>query len=254
MLEADVGKVSSEVFHREAPNGDTAAEDRTPATFPPRASMEVALCADCHAALIGGTNHHSRCARCGAALDGPARQTCPWCERHRLRFDAVYPLAGYEGPVKEAVVRMKTSSAAALAVSAARLYCREMGGRIMAAKPTAVVPVPMHWRRRWEHGTNSAATLGDVVAGELGLPLLLGAASRKRNTPPQKDLGPKGRFRNVRGAFRLSARYDYRGARLLLVDDILTTGATCSELAAALKRAGARWIGVAVLARAQGIV
>lgn len=72
---------------------------------------------------------------------------------------------------------------------------------------------------------------------------------RTRKTLPQADLPPSRRFENVRGAFRLAAGYDIRGARVLLVDDILTTGATCSEAAKVLKQAGAASVAVAVIAR-----
>jgi predicted amidophosphoribosyltransferase len=77
---------------------------------------------------------------------------------------------------------------------------------------------------------------------------------RRRYTSPQKDLPPRERFKNVRGAFRMSRRnpVQWKGARVLLVDDILTTGATCSEAARVLKEAGASSVFVAVIARAQG--
>jgi predicted amidophosphoribosyltransferase len=77
---------------------------------------------------------------------------------------------------------------------------------------------------------------------------------RTRNTLPQKDLKPPDRFRNVRGAFRVRRRQAarLRDSRILLVDDILTTGATCSEAAAVLKRSGAMAVAAAVLARASG--
>jgi predicted amidophosphoribosyltransferase len=77
---------------------------------------------------------------------------------------------------------------------------------------------------------------------------------RCRYTNPQKDLLPRERFRNVRGAFRLrrSDRHRWQNSRLLLVDDILTTGATCSEAARILKQSGAAAVAVAVVARADG--
>jgi len=72
---------------------------------------------------------------------------------------------------------------------------------------------------------------------------------RKRNTLPQKDLSTKDRFRNVRGAFRLVGGYCIEDARVLVVDDILTTGATCSEVAKTLKKAGAAAVSVMVVGR-----
>ncbi len=75
---------------------------------------------------------------------------------------------------------------------------------------------------------------------------------RSRNTPSQKELPPQARFRNVRGAFAVRANYPLQERRVLVVDDTLTTGATCSEIAWALKQSGAAVVHVAVLARAQG--
>lgn len=75
---------------------------------------------------------------------------------------------------------------------------------------------------------------------------------RQRNTLPQARLPPSRRFANVRGAFRIRRPDAVRGARVLLVDDVLTTGATCSEAAKMLKQAGAASVAVAVVARAQG--
>ncbi len=75
---------------------------------------------------------------------------------------------------------------------------------------------------------------------------------RWRKTLAQKELPPNARFRNVRGAFAVRANYHLEGARVLVVDDTLTTGATCSEIAWALKQSGAAVVNVTVLARAQG--
>ncbi len=77
---------------------------------------------------------------------------------------------------------------------------------------------------------------------------------RHKRTKTQAELAPSLRFANVRGAFRVRRPDAVRGARVLLVDDVLTTGATCSEAARTLKRAGAAWVAVAVVARTQGNV
>jgi ComF family protein len=114
-----------------------------------------------------------------------------------------------------------------------------------------IVPIPMYWTRRLRRGTNSP----DIVAERLGKSLKLPVRrllSRCRNTPPQAMLPPSRRFDNMRGAFRVRGAEKLAGARVWLVDDILTTGATCSEAARTLKQAGAAWVGVAVVARAQG--
>jgi predicted amidophosphoribosyltransferase len=91
-----------------------------------------------------------------------------------------------------------------------------------------------------------------VIARTLGVPVRRGVVARSRKTKLQKDLPPKKRFHNVRDAFAVRANYDLENVRVLLVDDILTTGATCGEIAWALKQSGAATVAVAILARAQG--
>ena len=110
----------------------------------------------------------------------------------------------------------------------------------------------MYWTRRLFRGTNSPEILARHLARHLGIPLAGGMLIRCRNTLPQAHLPPGKRFQNVLGAFRLGAPYDLRGAKVVLVDDILTTGATCSEAAKVFKRAGAAMVVAAVVARAEG--
>jgi ComF family protein len=110
----------------------------------------------------------------------------------------------------------------------------------------------MHWWRRLGRGFNSPDVLAQVLARALRVPWSPELLTRRRNTLPQMRLAPKMRFQNLRGALRLRADGAIAGRRVLLVDDILTTGATCSEAARVLKQAHAAWVGVAVLARAEG--
>ena len=112
----------------------------------------------------------------------------------------------------------------------------------------------MHWSRRFRRGVNSPEVLADCLGRQLRVPVAAGLLACTRNTLPQKDLSPLDRFRNVRGAFRVRCRQAarLRDSRILLVDDILTTGATCSEAAAVLKCSSATAVAAAVLARAQG--
>jgi predicted amidophosphoribosyltransferase len=108
----------------------------------------------------------------------------------------------------------------------------------------------MHWLRRVVRGANSAETLGAVLARRLAAPSGVGCLARRRFTRPQSGLSPHARFLNVRGAFRLRPGIDLAEARVLLVDDVLTTGATCGEIAKLLRQAGAAATAVAVVARA----
>jgi ComF family protein len=169
-----------------------------------------------------------------------------------LELDAVVPLGIYDGELRRAVLKMKRSTGENLAVNMGWLlgYCRRE--ELAALQADCVVPIPMFWTRKIRHGINSAELLAEFLARALGLPCHKRALARKRNTIRQMELPPKKRFRNLRDAFRLRAGYDLRGTRVLLVDDVLTTGATCSAAAKTLKQAGVAWVGAAVLARAEG--
>ena len=116
-----------------------------------------------------------------------------------------------------------------------------------------MLPVPMHWMRRVVRRTNSAELIAAAVAQGLDVPLAHRALGRVRWTRKQGPMLRTQRMQNVRRAFRLSERVPVRGRRLILVDDIMTTGATCDEVAKILKRAGAAAVTVAVLARADTI-
>jgi ComF family protein len=112
----------------------------------------------------------------------------------------------------------------------------------------AVVPVPLHWRKRWERGFNQADLLACYVARKRGVPVLR-VLRRKRATAVQAGLASAGRRRNVAGAFALIADAQIADRKILLIDDVMTTGATASTCASVLKRGGARSVSLVTLAR-----
>jgi ComF family protein len=110
------------------------------------------------------------------------------------------------------------------------------------------VPVPLHWRRRLARGFNQSALLAQAASRRYGL-RVLHAVRRRRATSAQAGLSNAERRANVAGAFRVRRRRVVAGRRILLVDDVMTTGATASACAAALKRAGAGYVALLALAR-----
>jgi ComF family protein len=195
------------------------------------------------------------CRRCGAILPEGADPSdrCPSCQDYPLKFDAVFPLGQYDGPLRDVVLKTKRLSAEALSIAVGQLLAARLRDKIVQFRPDAIVPIPMHWIRRLRRGVNSPELIAECLGRTLTIPVLRTLA-RRRYTSPQKDLLPRQRFRNVRGAFavrRIQGRR-LQDARVLLVDDILTTGATCSEAAKLLKQAGAAAVAVAVVARAEG--
>lgn len=208
------------------------------------------LCEPCLAKLSEPPTY--RCLKCAARVAETFQDgECPWCRGHDFRFDRAFALGRYSDELREAVLRLKHPREEALATSMAGLLVEKHAAAWEAAEIDVVVPIPMHWWRRARQGHNGPDLTAALIARRLKIydyPRLL---RRKRATRPQAGLTPPQRRDNVHNAFSLRGGYRVEGARMLLVDDILTTGATCSEAARTLKRAGAASVAVAVFGRAQ---
>jgi len=110
--------------------------------------------------------------------------------------------------------------------------------------------VPLHWTRLFQRRYNQAALLAQAIRSADGPDVAADWLVRRRRTPVQGHLGPAARERNVRGAFAVRSGRSFYGKRVVIVDDVMTTGATVDECARVLKRAGAASVGVLTLARA----
>jgi len=124
-------------------------------------------------------------------------------------------------------------------------------GREILAEADALVPVPLHWRRLWARRFNQSAMLAAAISAESGVPIAAGALKRVKPTAQQVGLSRSERAANVQGAFRVPAegRGAVAGRRLVLVDDVLTSGATVDGCARALLRGGAANVDVLIFAR-----
>lgn len=200
------------------------------------------LCAGCYEALprIG----LPVCRRCGmpTAFDTPV---CEDCKGRDLLFDSARAPLRYEGVGEEIVHALKYRGYVTVAP---RLAAPLMIGAVRdAGRFDAVVPVPLHRSRLAKRGFNQAAVLAREVAGGIGVRFEEGLLRAVRGTRDQVELSAAERRANVRGAFRTESRV--RG-RVLLVDDVQTTGATLSECAGVLKDAGASEVYALSLCRA----
>lgn len=214
-----------------------------------KAEFELPLCAACLSQLPLFTG--PTCRQCGARVPDTtaAPNCCRRCRGRKLWFDETIALGEYVGRLRQLLLHMKRARGDATSLALGNLLWHRWGDRLEAPRPDVVVPVPMHWRRQWVHGTNSAVLLGEVLARRMHAPLAARLLRRRRNTPPQISLPPSQRWPNVRRAFSVRRGYPLRGSHVLLVDDILTTGATCSEASRTLKAAGAGRVSVVVVAR-----
>ena len=124
-------------------------------------------------------------------------------------------------------------------------------GRELLCDADALVPVPLHWRRLWARRFNQSALLAKTISDETGVPVADAALKRVKATAQQVGLSQTERATNVQGAFRVppEGRDAVAGRRLVLVDDVLTSGATADACARALLRAGAKTVDAVVFAR-----
>ncbi len=188
------------------------------------------------------------CAHCGIPFDpASARppQLCSLCRADPPHFDAARAYGLHTGPLRTAIVAYKFKGRTSLAEYLAGLLLRRVQLEEQAEWPVpyavadAVIPLPLHpSRRRWR-GFDQAGLLAARLGEMMQVPVGDGWLCRNRETAPQIGLTPTERIDNVRGAFRVAARERVAGKRLILVDDVLTTGATARDASRALKSAGA---------------
>ncbi len=241
-------------MHSTSPAFATAARDLL---FPPVCSFcgvscatadSAPLCGSCRERL--GRDERPRCPRCCGLVPAFAPDCSRCGDWPRLTFAASACIGAYEYELREAVLRSKRAAEYPLAAALANLLVESLGETIAAWQVDRVVAMPMHWMRRFFRGANSPERHSLRLARAFGVRESSRILVRRRNTRPQASLPPSARQANVRGAFRIRRSRSLHKSRILLVDDVMTTGATCREAAATLLRAGAAAVFVAVLARA----
>ena len=210
---------------------------------------EQGLCWDCRSGSIPIVA--PTCRHCGVGVAGRIDHafTCLRCQEDPPAFDRAFSLFRYEGGVREAIHALKyhhdfsvIPDLAALLEAGLRVHVPDLEG-------LTLVPVPLHRRKQRQRGFNQSRELADVLRRWVpGLGLWTGLR-RVKNTETQTHLSAAGRRDNVRAAFRVAPRAKDSPARALLVDDVMTTGATLDACAKALRRAGVREILAMTLAR-----
>jgi ComF family protein len=198
-----------------------------------------ALCDECRTGLPALP--YERCPVC--ALPTPGGAVCGACLRHPPAFDATHAPWRYAFPVDKLVQALKYGHRIALAQHFARNF-------LTAPRPddALLIPLPLSRQRIVERGFNQAMEIARPLAAALGLPLDAHGTLRIRDTVPQTSLPWKARRKNIRHAFAATA--DYRSRHVIVIDDVMTTGATLDEFAQCLKDAGAASVTNWVLARA----
>jgi ComF family protein len=232
--------------------------------FPPRCvacqGFGAWLCEDCLDDI--DVIHPPVCTHCGLSLDGrlPPRgdspqgitPVCDRCLTDPPQLDGLWAYGVHSGPLREAIHHFKYRDVRVLAGPLGSLMTEGWGALPPAdVVPDSIVPVPLHPSREWERGYNQAALLGYEFGSRLRLPVVENVLIRTRETLPQVGLDATERRANVLNAFQCSSS-DLAGRRVLLIDDVCTSGATLEAAGDALREGGVSSVWAYTLARARG--
>ncbi|OZA30878.1 MAG: phosphoribosyltransferase [Hydrogenophilales bacterium 17-61-9] len=204
------------------------------------AAANRALCEDCLADLPW--LRQPTCPQC--ATPTPAGHVCGACLKQPPAFARTVAALAYTFPLDRLIPRLKYQGRLAIAPALGECLVHAVAS---SPRPDRLIAMPLHAKRIRERGFNHATEIARDVAKKLGIALDTSSCQRIRDTPPQMGLKHDARRRNVRGAFTCSEKVE--GQRIALVDDVMTTGTSLDELAATLKRAGAREVTCWVVAR-----
>lgn len=191
------------------------------------------------------------CRSCGRHLEPHSftKKVCAGCVKKTLHFDRAFSPCAYEGPLKELIRQFKYQNKDYLGVTLSRLMIEFIGEySLPVGFLDFIIPIPLHKTKERERDFNQAELLSKCIADRFNKPMLNDKLKRTRSTKTQTGLEESLRFLNVKGSFSLPDERIVKEKNILLVDDVLTTGATSSEAAYTLKKAGARIVFVLTLA------
>ena len=225
-----------------------------------RMDLSHFFCDECCRQMVIEPSEYCRfCGAIGRLIPGSpeemptVRSGCWECSQQEFLFSQTVVLGHYTGLLRLLILDMKHDRDGILATNMARLFLKMRANELRTMPPDIVIPVPMHYVRRFFRGTNNPTFFAKEIGHALKIPVAARAVRRTRYTKPQFHLKPRQRYRNVRGAFAFVGRKNLvAGKHVLVIDDIMTTGATCNEVARILREAGAASVSVAVFARAMG--
>ncbi len=206
---------------------------------------QVDLCHDCEVDLPWLETH---CARCALPLSTrDSYSECGRCLSKPPIFTQCLTALRYDFPVDRLIAGFKHHGQLHYGAVLAQIWLNSIGGDLDEL-PELLVPIPIHWQRRWQRGFNQATILADDWGRALGISVCP-ALSHPRATPSQQNLSAALRQKNIRQAFAFNPDCSIRGKHIAIVDDVVTTTATANTAAAILARNGARQIDIWCLAR-----
>ncbi len=224
--------------------------------YPPRCLVcgslsEEVLCRGCFAQLK--FIKPPMCDLCGKPYDelAHAAPICSDCRNTKRWFDRCRCAVRYEGVAREMIHKFKYGGERRLASEMARLMVEILNDFPLQIE--LVIPVPLHSKRLRERGFNQSELIAELLSERVNVPMNSSLLIRIRETKPQFDLEPRERLNNVRGAFELVEASAVTGKVVLIVDDVMTVGATLNECARALRKGKPRAVYAAAFARAVGM-
>lgn len=205
--------------------------------------QRLVLCDECREKLSFNDGHI--CIRCGKPIENEALY-CNECQNNEMNFDFARSSMIYEKEVVKLITSLKFHNKKWLAKMLAPFMVDTYKSN--SYESDVVVPIPISAKRMAERHYNQSEELARYIAKELDLPLVTTAIEKYKDNKPQTGVSSRDRRENVKGVYRPIDRKSVKGKRVLLVDDILTTGSTASEVARVLKYCGATEVAVLVFA------
>jgi ComF family protein len=209
----------------------------------------VTVCAQCRSCLA--LTRPPFCLKCGRGLPHHTLPNldCIHCKGRAFYFDRAFSPFYYQSPLKELIHQFKYAKGLFLASCLADFLIEFITRYGLLTGTMFLIPVPLHPARLRQREYNQSQVLAEKIAKRLNARILTGCLRRNRNTRSQTDLSSLARWQNVQDAFSAGRSIkEIRGKELLLIDDVVTTGATASEAAKVLKNAGAQRVSVLSLA------
>lgn len=191
------------------------------------------------------------CKKCGKPSNAHICLECR--KKHKIFFDRVFPVAVYEGVWRELIHIFKYNRSDYLDRFLAKFLVEKILGISYLKNSDLIIPIPLHWREKYNRGYNQTHLLACEVSRKTNIPILSKGLIKYKKIPSQTTLSGKERLKNVRGAFKLGNSKLLKNKGILLIDDVFTTGSTVNECARVLSEAKVKRINVITLACSSGI-
>jgi len=216
-------------------------------------SYELYICENCKKEILYVS--HPYCIRCGTTL-GPhiistPKEGCTVCKGKYLPFNTLTSITHYDGVMKTLIHKFKYAKQKFLSSLLNDIVLTHEKLKEIVPHIDVIVPVPLHWLKKTHRGFNQSELLSRGIQRHFSKPISTNNLCRIKNTASQTQLSKSQRQVNIHNAFFVNAPQSFKGKRILLVDDVLTTGVTASECSKKLKEAGAESVHLLILATAK---